>query len=77
MASKDPFNIAHSPIVAPIPCIECGNNMHCVRRQPTSSGEKQRFLCSCKNSVERFKALEMSDDQVQRHVEDSLGIGKS
>jgi hypothetical protein len=75
MASRDLFNIAHSPAVAPIPCIECGNNMHCVRRQPAHAGERQMFVCAaCGNASERTVGLQESDADIQCAVETSLGI---
>jgi hypothetical protein len=75
MASKDPFNIANSPAVAPIPCIDCGNNMHCVRRAPGAAGEHQLFTCiACGNSTERVVGLQASDDAIQRSAEIELGL---
>jgi ferredoxin len=75
MASKDPFNIANSPAVAPIPCTECGNTMHCVRRQACDTGDHQLFICAaCGKSAERFVGLQDSDDAVQRAAERESGI---
>ena len=77
MASKDPFNIQNSPFVAPIPCVNCGTNMHCVRRESASAGEKQLFQCSCGNSVERIVGIDVSDNELQCSVEKSFGIDPS
>jgi hypothetical protein len=75
MASRDPFNIANSPAVAPIPCVECGSNMHCIRREPQNSGERQLFMCAaCGNASERTVGLQESDAEVQGGIETSLGI---
>ncbi len=75
MASKDPFNFANSPVVAPIPCIVCGNNMHCVRRQPLDEGERQLFMCAaCGGSSERTVGLEASDADIQREAEKRSGL---
>lgn len=77
MASSDPFNIAHSPAVASIPCVACGNNMHCVRRQPARAGERQLFTCAtCANSSERIVGLQESDADIQGALEKSLGIAR-
>ena len=79
MGSRDPFNIAHSTSVAPIPCVGCGNNMHCILRRPVDLGERQTFKCvACTNAVERIVGLQVSDDEIQKLVERSVGIeGKS
>jgi transposase-like protein len=75
MVSKDPFNIAQSPQVAPITCIACGNNMRCVRRSPGRSGESQAFVCAvCGRSFERTVGLQVGDAAIQVEVENSLGI---
>jgi len=70
MASSDPFNFRTSFMVMPIPCIECGNNMHCVRRMPEAAGEKQLFICAtCGQSSERVVGPQVSDEEVQRSAE--------
>lgn len=69
MASKDPFNIANSPSVAPIPCVECGNNMHCVRRQLLAPGEYQLFQCvSCGANTDRTVGLQISDTAIEEQA---------
>lgn len=78
MASKDPFNIASSPAVAPIPCMDCGHNMHCVRRVPTDEGERQLFMCAaCGHSSERVVGLQESDDTIQKAAEKNTGIASA
>lgn len=75
MASKDPFNFANSKTVASIPCMACGNNMHCVRREPVAGGERQTFMCAtCGNASERTAGLQVSDAEIQNAVEQRLGI---
>jgi len=75
MVSRDPFNFANSATVAPISCMECGNNMHCVRRQPSAGGEHQCFVCAgCGASSERVVGLQVSDADIQSAVENSLGM---
>lgn len=75
MASRDPFNIGKSPVVAPIPCVDCGNNTHCVRRQPTAEGERQLFICAaCGGSSERTVRAQQSDTDVQREAERQAGL---
>ncbi|MGD9923895.1 MAG: hypothetical protein AB7V13_21000 [Pseudorhodoplanes sp.] len=77
MASRDPFNIVESPVVASIPCIGCGNNMHCIRRQQVTAGEVQLFMCAaCGNSSERVVGMQESDEDIQSAIEKSLGIAR-
>jgi hypothetical protein len=71
MGSKSPFRIVDSPLVAPITCVECGNNMYCVRREPVADGEKQLFLCAaCGRDFERIEGPQPSDAEIQRAAED-------
>jgi hypothetical protein len=78
MASKDPFDISNSLIVAPTPCVECGNNMYCYRRQLVASGERQSFLCSsCGAETERTVGLQESDDDIQKLAEKTVGMRPS
>jgi hypothetical protein len=78
VASKDPFNFIDSPAVAPIPCVECGNNMQCVRRQAVSDTERQTFVCAvCGHESERTLGAQESDHDIQSAVERSLGISRA
>jgi transposase-like protein len=75
MASKDPFNFLNSPVVVPIPCIDCGNNMHCVRRVPEQNGERQMFICAaCGDTTERAVGIQASDYEIQKAAEASSGL---
>lgn len=75
MAATTPFNISLSPEVAPITCLECGNNMRCVRRMPQSLGEQQLFMCvSCGTTSERVVGLEVSDHEIQKAAEQVAGL---
>ncbi len=75
MASRDLFNIAHSPVVYPIPCTDCGHNMHCVRRSATPQGECQQFSCAtCGATHERTLAEQVSDSDIQREAERLSGV---
>jgi len=75
MASKDPFSIASSRSVAPIPCIKCGNNMHCIRRMPIGAGERQTFMCAtCTHSIQRTVGSQASDAAVQAEAERRSGV---
>ena len=73
MAETNPFNFQDAPIVPPIPCTQCGNNMVCARRSPEQGGERQRFLCSCGNTSERIAGVELSDEEVQSLAEHLTG----
>ncbi|HWV42398.1 hypothetical protein [Pseudorhodoplanes sp.] len=75
MASKDPFNFLNSPMVPPIPCVSCGNNMHCVHRSPVAEGERQQFKCAtCSHEVERVVGSLPSDAAIQAEAEKLLGM---
>ena len=75
MASKDPFLFSRTKVVAPIPCVECGNNMHCFRRTPVRSGERRWFHCAgCSNEIERTVGVEPSDAAVQAEAEQRSGV---
>lgn len=75
MGSRDPFNIASSPTIAPIVCSQCGNNMHCIRRRPVARGEQQSFVCAwCAFSLERTVGLQDSNAAFQAEAEKRLGI---
>ncbi len=75
MVSKDPFNFRSSPGVAPIPCVACGNNMHCVRRVPLQGGESQLFICAaCVATAERAVGPQASDHEIQQAAEASSGV---
>ena len=75
MVAKDPFHIGHSPAVASIPCVECGHNMHCMRRSPVPAGEHQQFACaSCGATCDRIFAEHESDSDIQREAEHLCGI---
>jgi len=77
MASKAPFSFGGSPAVAPIPCTACGNNMHCIRRQPVAEAERQTFRCAtCGFSSERTVGEQESDHDIQSTLERSLGISR-
>jgi uncharacterized Zn finger protein len=77
MPSRDPFNIRNSISVASIPCADCGHNMHCVRREPAGTGERQMFQCtSCGAMTDKIVNLQISDADVQRHAERMLGIAQ-
>jgi hypothetical protein len=55
MASGNLFEFLYSPSISPIPCKECGSNMHCVRRSPQENGERQVFMCAtCGECTERI-----------------------
>ena len=75
MASKDPFNIANSPSVAPIPCVQCGNNMRCLRRQLLAPGEYQLFKCvSCGAEADRTVGIQASDSAIEKRAETLAGL---
>lgn len=75
MPSREPFDITHSKTVAPITCVDCGHNMHCIRRAPAHPGEHQWFECSaCGGKVEKIVGLQPSDAAIQGSMEKSLGI---
>ncbi len=77
MVSKDPFHIGNSPAVASIPCLECGHNMHCVRREQLAAGEFQQFACvECGAVHERLFTPQESDSEIQRDAERLCGVGE-
>jgi hypothetical protein len=75
VASKDLFNFAQSPNVTPIVCHDCGNNMHCIRRQQVADGERQTFMCAaCGSAAERLVGLQPSDAAIQAEAEKRSGV---
>ena len=76
MASKAPFFFSESPIVAPVICTACGENAHCIRRQPQGAGEVQTFHCLCGNTETRVRGAAVSDAAVQEEVEKRIEGGK-
>jgi hypothetical protein len=51
--------------------------MHCVRREPAGTGERQMFQCtSCGAMTDKIVNLQISDADVQRHAERMLGIAQ-
>jgi hypothetical protein len=69
MASDDPFNFQSSRTIAPILCMNCGRNAHCVRRQAKGILEIQTFFCTCGHTVERAMGPQVSDATIQKVAE--------
>lgn len=80
MVSNTPYNSSESRSVAPIVCIECGNNAHCMRRSPHNLGptyEYQAFECiSCHRRWYRTVGPASSDQDIQRYAEQMIGKPK-
>ena len=81
MASKDAFKILLSQSIAPVVCIECGNNAYCIRRSPLTnggSGEQQMFECGhCHHvTIRTVGELEPSDEDIQELAEKIVGWRK-
>ena len=80
MASAKPFNFLDSRIVAPIICTDCGNNAHCIRRTPDSTGrpyEYQAFECvECRRRSVRTVGTSLSDEEVEATAEKIAGVSK-
>ncbi len=75
MASSSPFDFSNSKFVAPIPCPECGHNMHCCRRTPEGAAEHQCFYCGvCHNEIERVAGVEPSDARIEQEAERITGL---
>ena len=72
------FNFAETRFIAPIICVECGNNAHVIRREPKGENlELQTFFCSeCKTETQRVRGIDLSDSEIQEIVERYTGIAK-
>ena len=77
MASSSPFNYVDAPFVPSIVCVECGNNAHCIRRQPDRNGlplEHQAFECmEYHRRSYRTAGMVPSDAAIQQAAEQITG----
>jgi hypothetical protein len=75
MASSQPFSFLRSKLLAPIICIECGNNAYCIRRMPMSSVEVQTFSCmGCGSEIVKERGEAASDAEIEKQAEALVGL---
>ena len=77
MVSRQSLNPTTAGLVAPIVCIECGNNAHCVRREADKQDfhrEHRTFQCTtCRRLSYRVVDLSPSDAAIQKEAEQMAG----
>jgi hypothetical protein len=75
MVSNIPFIFADAKFVSPIVCTICGNNAHCIRREPEGEREKQTFQCTCGHHETRLRGTEPIDEVIQEAAEKRVSGG--